>query len=112
LVTSNKQQQRATKRPGTTSHFDRVVKRAAAVGMEMVNYVILGLPDSTIEEMLDSIIHLMQRPVLIGPSVFYATPGTESYRQCTRTQPPPFPELALQRSTCFLSKHPISRVAI
>ncbi|MCI0691150.1 B12-binding domain-containing radical SAM protein [candidate division KSB1 bacterium] len=101
LVTSDKQQQRATKRPGSTSHFDRVVEKAAAAGMEMVNYVILGLPDSTIDEMLDSIIHLMQRPVLIGPSVFYATPGTESYRQCLERGLLLSPELALQRSTCF-----------
>ncbi len=101
LVTSDKQQQRATKRPGSTSHFDRVVQKAAEAGLEMVNYVILGLPDSTIEEMLDSIIHLMQRPVLIGPSVFYATPGTESYRQCLERGLLPSAELALQRSTCF-----------
>ena len=101
LVTSDKQQQRATKRPGSTSHFDRVVQKAADAGLEMVNYVILGLPDSTIEEMLDSIIHLMQRPVLIGPSVFYATPGTESYRQCLERGLLPSAELALQRSTCF-----------
>jgi hypothetical protein len=101
LVTSDKQQQRATKRPGSTSHFDRVVEKAADLSIEMVNYVILGLPDSTIDEMLDSIIHLMQRPVLIGPSVFYATPGTESYRQCLERGLLPSPELALQRSTCF-----------
>lgn len=101
LVTSDKQQQRATKRPGSTSHFDRVVNQAAATGLEMVNYVILGLPDSTIDEMLDSIIHLMQRPVLIGPSVFYATPGTDSYRQCLARGLLPSAELALQRSTCF-----------
>jgi len=101
LVTSDKQQQRATKRPGSTSHFDRVVEKAAEAGLEMVNYVILGLPDSTIDEMLDSIIHLMQRPVLIGPSVFYATPGTESYRQCAERGLLPSTELALQRSTCF-----------
>ncbi len=101
LVTSDKQQQRATRRPGSTSHFDRVVKKAAEAGLEMVNYVILGLPDSTIEEMLDSIIHLMQRPVLIGPSVFYATPGTESYRQCLERGLLSSLEFALQRSTCF-----------
>ncbi|MDZ7290618.1 MAG: B12-binding domain-containing radical SAM protein [candidate division KSB1 bacterium] len=101
LVTSDKQQQRAIKRPGSTSHFDYVVQKADEVGLRMVNYVILGLPDSTLEEMLDSIIHLMQRPVLIGPSVFYATPGTESYRQCLERGLLPSPELALQRSTCF-----------
>jgi tRNA A37 methylthiotransferase MiaB len=101
LVTSDKKQQRATKRPGSASHFDRVVQKGAEAGIEMVNYLILGLPDSTIEEMLDSIIFLMERPVLIGPSVFYATPGTESYRQCVERGLLPSPELALQRSTCF-----------
>jgi hypothetical protein len=101
LVTSDKERQRATKRPGSTSHFDRIVEQAATLGMEMVNYLILGLPDSTIAEMLDSIIHLMQRPVLIGPSVFYATPGTESFAQCVERGLLTSSELALQRSTCF-----------
>ena len=101
LVTSDKQRQRATKRPGSTPHFDRVVQKGAEVGIEMVNYLILGLPDSSIEEMLSSIIHLMERPVLIGPSVFYATPGTESYRECLERGLLTSPELALQRSTCF-----------
>ena len=101
LVTSDKEQQRATKRPGTTSHFDRIVQTGAALGMEMVNYLILGLPDSTIDEMIDSIIHLMERPVLIGPSVFYATPGTESFAQCHARGLLTSNELALQRSTCF-----------
>jgi hypothetical protein len=101
LVTSDKQRQRATKRPGSTPHFDRVVQKGAEVGIEMVNYLILGLPDSGLEEILSSIIHLMERPVLIGPSVFYATPGTESYRQCLERGLLTSPELALQRSTCF-----------
>ena len=101
LVTSDKEQQRATKRPGTTNHFDRIVAQAATLGREMVNYLILGLPDSTIAEMIDSILHLMQRPVLIGPSVFYATPGTESFEQCRARGLLASTELALQRSTCF-----------
>jgi hypothetical protein len=33
--------------------------------------------------------------------VFYATPGTESYRQCIERGLLPSSELALQRSTCF-----------
>jgi len=111
LVTSDKQRQRATKRPGSTPHFDRVVQKGAEVGIEMVNYLILGLPDSTLEEMLTSIVHLMERPVLIGPSVFYATPGTESYRQCLERGLLTSPELALQRSTCFPVETPhVSRL--
>jgi radical SAM superfamily enzyme YgiQ (UPF0313 family) len=101
LVTSDAQRQRANRRPGSTPHFDRVVQKGAEVGLEMVNYLILGLPDSSLEEMLASIVHLMERPVLIGPSVFYATPGTASYRQCLERGLLTSPELALQRSTCF-----------
>ncbi len=101
LVTSDKQRQRTTKRPGSTPHFDRVVQKGAEVGIAMVNYLILGLPDSSIAEMIESILHLMERPVLIGPSVFYATPGTESYRQCLERGLLTSPELAVQRSTCF-----------
>ena len=101
LVSSDRQRQRATKRPGSTPHFDRVVQQGAALGVEMVNYLILGLPDSSLHEMLASMLHLMARPVLIGPSVFYATPGTESYRQCLAQDLLTSPELALQRSTCF-----------
>jgi radical SAM superfamily enzyme YgiQ (UPF0313 family) len=111
LVTSDQERQRATKRPGSTPHFDRVVQKGAEVGVEMVNYLILGLPDSTLEEMLASIVHLMERPVLIGPSVFYATPGTESYRQCLERGLLTSPELALQRSTCFPVETPqVSRL--
>src|SRR5262245_65488347 len=40
-------------------------------------------------------------PGRIGPSVFYATPGTESFRQCLERGLLTSPELALQRSTCF-----------
>lgn len=101
LVTSDKEQQRATKRPGSTSHFDRIVAKGAELRMEMVNYLILGLPDATIPQMIDSILHLMERPVLIGPSVFYATPGTESFEQCRGRGLLSSDELALQRSTCF-----------
>ncbi|MDL1875604.1 B12-binding domain-containing radical SAM protein [Cytophagia bacterium CHB2] len=101
LVTSDKQRQREIKRPGSTPHFDLIVARGAALGLEMVNYLILGLPEATLEEMIASIIHLMERPVLIGPSVFYATPGTESFAQCVAGGLLTSPELALQRSTAF-----------
>ncbi|MDZ7266794.1 MAG: B12-binding domain-containing radical SAM protein [candidate division KSB1 bacterium] len=101
LVTNDAQRQRALKRPGATPHFDRIVSRGAALGFQQVNYLILGLPGATLAEMIGAIIHLMERPVLIGPSVFYATPGTASYEQCRAAGLLPSPELALQRSSCF-----------
>ena len=38
-----------------------MVQKGAEVGLEMVNYLILGLPVSSLEEMLTSIVHLMER---------------------------------------------------
>lgn len=101
LVADAPARQRQLKRPGTTSHFDRIVNRGAELGFSQVNYLILGLPGATILEMITAIIHLMERPVLIGPSVFYATPGTASYEQCRAAGLLTSSELALQRSSCF-----------
>jgi len=101
LVSDNPERQRQLKRPGATSHFDRIVSRGAELGFHQVNYLILGLPGATIMEMIAAILHLMERPVLIGPSVFYATPGTASYEQCRAQGVLTSPELALQRSSCF-----------
>ncbi|NUM69018.1 B12-binding domain-containing radical SAM protein [candidate division KSB1 bacterium] len=101
LVADAPARQRQLKRPGATFHFDRIVGRGAELGFRQVNYLILGLPGATILEMITAIIHLMERPVLIGPSVFYATPGTASYEQCRAAGLLTSPELALQRSSCF-----------
>ncbi len=101
LVADAPERQRQLKRPGATSHFDRIVSRGAELGFRQVNYLILGLPGATIMEMITAILHLMEQPVLIGPSVFYATPGTTSYEQCRAAGLLTSPELALQRSSCF-----------
>jgi radical SAM superfamily enzyme YgiQ (UPF0313 family) len=69
-------------RPGTTGHFDNILKEAEQVGLNVVAYAILGIPGQRVEEMVDTVIHLMGKRVLIGPSVFYPTPGTSLFEQC------------------------------
>jgi radical SAM superfamily enzyme YgiQ (UPF0313 family) len=69
-------------RPGTTSHFDNILKEAEHVGLNVVAYAILGIPGQRIEEMVDTVIHLMGKRALIGPSVYYPTPGTSLFDQC------------------------------
>ena len=69
-------------RPGTTSNFDNILKDAEHAGLNVVAYAILGIPGQRIGEMVDSVIHLMGRRALIGPSVFYPTPGTSLFAQC------------------------------
>ena len=69
-------------RPGTTSDFDNVLKDAEQAGINVIAYAILGMPDQSIEEMVDTMIDLMGKRVLIGPSVYYPTPGTFLFEQC------------------------------
>ena len=40
------------------------------------------MPGQTIEEMVDTLIYLMGKRVLLGPSVYYPTPGTPLFKQC------------------------------
>jgi anaerobic magnesium-protoporphyrin IX monomethyl ester cyclase len=69
-------------RPGTTSNFDNILKDAEQVGLNVVAYAILGIPGQIIGEMVDTMIYLMGKRVLIGPSVYYPTPGTSLFEQC------------------------------
>ena len=47
-----------------------------------ISYAILGMPGQTIGEMVDTLIHLMGKRVLIGPSIYYPTPGTPLFEKC------------------------------
>jgi hypothetical protein len=40
------------------------------------------MPGQTIEEMVDTMIYLMSKRVLIGPSIYYPTPGTPLFDRC------------------------------
>jgi radical SAM superfamily enzyme YgiQ (UPF0313 family) len=51
-------------------------------GFFITAYLILGLPNNRINQMLDSLLFLAQLPVLIGPSFFYLVPGTTIFKQC------------------------------
>jgi hypothetical protein len=42
------------------------------------------MPGQTIEEMADTLIYLMGKRVLIGPSVYYPTPGTPLFERCKK----------------------------
>lgn len=70
------------RRPKTTTGFDKILEDAEQVGLRVIAYAILGMPGQTFEEMVDTLIYLMGRRVLIGPSVYYPTPGTPLFEKC------------------------------
>ncbi|MGB9629119.1 MAG: B12-binding domain-containing radical SAM protein [Thermodesulfobacteriota bacterium] len=71
-------------RPSPKVEFDRILEKVEQVGLNVIAYVILGMPGQTIEEMVDTIIYLMGKRVLIGPSIYYPTPGTSLFKRCEK----------------------------
>ena len=69
-------------RPGPGNDFEQVLQDAEKVGLHVIAYAILGIPGQTIEEMVNTLIYLMGKQVLIGPSVYYPTPGTPLFERC------------------------------
>jgi hypothetical protein len=64
--------------------FDEIVAEATGVNLNVIAYAILGMPNQTVAEMVDTLIYLMRRRVLIGPSVYYPCHGTALFERCRR----------------------------
>ena len=69
-------------RPVAETDFDDILEETEKVSLNVIAYAILGMPGQTIEEMVDTLIYLMGKRVLIGPSVYYPTPGTNLFKKC------------------------------
>lgn len=88
------------RRPNPTAEFDKILGNAEQAGLSVIAYAILGMPGQTIEEMVNTLIDLMGRRVLIGPSVYYPTPGTPLFEVCQGKGILP-PHLSQWRSSAF-----------
>lgn len=63
-------------------NFGVILEEAEKTGLNVVAYAILGMPGQTFEEMIDTLVYLMGKRVLIGPSIYYPTPGTPLFKRC------------------------------
>lgn len=75
LVSSDKTVRETTKRPHTLEHYLKTVRKARLLGFEIVSYQILGLPNETLESMIQTLAFNARLPVLLGASPFYQTPN-------------------------------------
>jgi len=87
-------------RPKTKTEFDEILEEADRVGLNVIAYAILGMPGQTIEEMVDTLIYIMGNRVLIGPSIYYPTPGTPLFERCKQDDILP-PHPCQWRSSAF-----------
>ena len=74
LVSSDKTVRETTKRPHTLAAYLRVVDKAARLGFKIVSYQILGLPNESLESMIQTLAFNARLPILLGASPFYLTP--------------------------------------
>jgi radical SAM superfamily enzyme YgiQ (UPF0313 family) len=75
LVSSDKTVRETTKRPHTLSAYLKVVDKAHRLGLKITSYQILGLPNESLESMVQTLAFNARLPVLLGASPFYRTPA-------------------------------------
>jgi radical SAM superfamily enzyme YgiQ (UPF0313 family) len=86
LVSSDKTVRETTKRPHTLSAYLKVVEKAFQLGFKIVSYQILGLPNESLESMIQTLAFNARLPVLLGASPFYQTPNAPIARQINFTE--------------------------
>ncbi|MDP2601177.1 MAG: radical SAM protein [Deltaproteobacteria bacterium] len=87
LVSSDKTVRETTKRPHTIDAYLKVVHKAQALGFKIVSYQILGLPNETLDSMIQTLAFNARLPVLLGASPFYLTPDAPIARGMNLTEP-------------------------
>ena len=77
LATLRKESLKAMHRPEQTEAFRRVSKKARTLGMKVVGYFIAGLPNESVDDVLETMTFLAELPLILGISPFYYIPGIE-----------------------------------
>jgi hypothetical protein len=86
LVSSDKTVRETTKRPHTLAAYVKVVDRAHNLGFKIVSYQIIGLPNETLDSMIQTLAFNARLPVLLGASPFYRTPSAPIARAAELTE--------------------------
>jgi radical SAM superfamily enzyme YgiQ (UPF0313 family) len=86
LVSSDKTVRETTKRPHTLEAYVKVVNKAHQLGFKIVSYQILGLPNESLDSMIQTLAFNARLPVLLGVSPFYRTPDSPIARGLALTE--------------------------
>lgn len=88
-------------RPFDQAKTESVLEHVNALAFPVTTYIILGMPGHRLEEMIDSIIYLMNKETFLGPSIFYPSPGSTIFEGLCRDGSLPGPDYSLLRSSVF-----------
>jgi radical SAM superfamily enzyme YgiQ (UPF0313 family) len=86
LVSSDKTVRETTKRPHTLEAYVKVVRKAHQLGFKIVSYQILGLPNESLDSMIQTLAFNARLPVLLGASPFYRIPNAPIARGLELTE--------------------------
>lgn len=64
-----------------SDNFVRLLPYLDASDFLVETHFIIGLPGQSVEDILDTIVFLMGRRLLLGPSIFYLAPNSHAYKQ-------------------------------
>ncbi len=81
LVTSDETLRKELKRTEPVANFTRIVLLSHSLGFKITSHIILGLPGSNLEKMLEDILFLAQLPTLLGASIFYLVPKSSIFEK-------------------------------
>jgi radical SAM superfamily enzyme YgiQ (UPF0313 family) len=101
LVSGSAEVQKKINRSQSQQQFLKVVEWAQQHRLKVVAYIILGLPEDTLIQMLDDVMFLAELPVLIGPSIFYPPPGSKTFSNCVQNNYISGKDYSLYRSTAI-----------
>jgi radical SAM superfamily enzyme YgiQ (UPF0313 family) len=93
LVTNNPDSRKLVSRPGSLSQFGDILREAGRRHFKTTVHIILGLPEDTTANMIQTLAYLMAQPCLIGANIYYPVPGSTlftQYQEHIRYQSPPF----------------------
>jgi hypothetical protein len=69
-------------------------------------HFIIGLPTQQVDHILDTIIFLMGKRLLLGPSIFYLAPNSETYNQLAGNNEDAGKQFKLMRSSAIVPVNP------
>lgn len=87
-------------------NFAKLLHYLEASDFLVETHFIVGLPEQKIEHILDTIIFLMGKRLLLGPSIFYLAPNSEAYHQYAANHGVTAAQFKLMRSSAMVHVNP------
>lgn len=89
-----------------TENFVKLVPYLDASDFLVETHFIIGLPEQLVEHILDTIIFLMGKRLLLGPSIFYFAPNSDAYNRYRAEHEDDGLGFALMRSSVMVPANP------